>query len=108
MDPRRRVPVRDVTRRATMCYMEQVGIRELRQQASRYVERAAAGETFQVTDRGRPVALLTPLVRGEWDRLVAAGQASEPASPIDPRSILPENSGVDVSERLAALRADER
>lgn len=88
--------------------MEQVGIRELRQQASRYVERAAGGETFQVTDRGRPVALLTPLVSGEWDRLVASGQASEPASPLDPRSIVPADTGVDISARLDALRDDER
>lgn len=88
--------------------MQQVGIRELRQQASRYVERAAGGETFQVTDRGRPVALLTPLVTGEWDRLVAVGQASEPASPVDPRLIVPDDTGVDISARLAGLRADER
>jgi prevent-host-death family protein len=38
--------------------MERVGIRELRQQASAILRRVAAGETFEVTDRGRVVALL--------------------------------------------------
>jgi prevent-host-death family protein len=38
--------------------MDRVGIRDLRQRASAILRRVAAGETFQVTDRGRPVALL--------------------------------------------------
>jgi prevent-host-death family protein len=43
-----------------MSHMERVGVRELRQQASAILRRVAAGETFVVTDRGRPVALLVP------------------------------------------------
>jgi prevent-host-death family protein len=38
--------------------MESVGIRELRQRASAILRRVAGGETFEVTDRGRPVAIL--------------------------------------------------
>jgi prevent-host-death family protein len=38
-----------------------VGIRELRQNLSVYLRRTVAGETLEVTDRGRPVALLAPL-----------------------------------------------
>ncbi|MBI4306210.1 MAG: type II toxin-antitoxin system prevent-host-death family antitoxin [Chloroflexi bacterium] len=38
--------------------MEKVGIRELRQKASAIIRRVATGETFEVTDRGRVVALL--------------------------------------------------
>jgi prevent-host-death family protein len=41
--------------------MVRVGIRELRQDASAWVRRAAAGETIEVTDRGRPVAQLGPV-----------------------------------------------
>lgn len=88
--------------------MLSVGIRELRQHASRYVERAAAGETFEVTDRGRAVALLTPLVTGDWERLVAAGQATDPTTGLDPRTIVPAETGINVSARLAAQRAGER
>lgn len=39
--------------------MERVGVRELRQKASELLRRVAAGETFEVTDRGRPAAILS-------------------------------------------------
>lgn len=38
--------------------MERVGVRELRRAASAILRRVAAGETVEVTDRGRPVAVL--------------------------------------------------
>ena len=47
-----------------MCYMEavdQVGVRELRQNLSVYLARIAQGETLEVTDRGHAVAILAPL-----------------------------------------------
>lgn len=37
-----------------------VGVRELRQNLSRYLERVKAGEGFIVTERGEEVARLTP------------------------------------------------
>jgi prevent-host-death family protein len=48
-----------------MCYSgthmsETVGVRELRQNLSRYLERVKAGEGLVVTERGRPVARLIP------------------------------------------------
>lgn len=43
-----------------MCYMERIGVRELRQNASRYLDRVAAGETIEVTQRGELVACLVP------------------------------------------------
>lgn len=41
--------------------MSSVGVRALRQRASELLRRVAAGESIQVTDRGRPVAVLSPL-----------------------------------------------
>lgn len=41
-----------------LAHMESVGVREVRQNASVYLRRVAAGEQICVTDRGRPVALL--------------------------------------------------
>jgi prevent-host-death family protein len=54
-----------------------VGIRELRQNLSRYVRRVVAGERFVVTDRRRPVALLLPWVdeSDPLERLIAEGRA---------------------------------
>ncbi len=49
---------------ATLCVMTErprVGVRELRQNLSVYLRRVGGGETLEVTDRGNPVALLTPL-----------------------------------------------
>lgn len=37
-----------------------MGVRELRQNLSRYLERVKAGEAFLVTERGSEVARLTP------------------------------------------------
>lgn len=61
------------------CYrssMERIGVRELRQNASRYLKRVEAGETVEVTDRGRLVARLVPVTPAEsaYDRLVAEGR----------------------------------
>ena len=40
--------------------MTRIGVRELRQNASQYLEKVKAGETVEVTDRGELVALLVP------------------------------------------------
>ncbi len=47
-----------------MSHMERIGIRELRRDASAILRRVAAGETIEVTDRGRPVAVLVQSVPG--------------------------------------------
>jgi prevent-host-death family protein len=41
--------------------MADVGIRELKQRLSEYLDRAERGELVRVTDRGRPKAMLGPL-----------------------------------------------
>ncbi len=38
-----------------------VGVRELKQRLSEYLERAAQGEVIRVTDRGQPKAILGPV-----------------------------------------------
>jgi prevent-host-death family protein len=54
--------------------MADVGIRELKQHLSEYLDRAERGELVRVTDRGRPKALLGPLPgRANIDDGVAAG-----------------------------------
>lgn len=41
--------------------MRTIGVRELRQAASEHLRAVAAGESLTVTDRGVPVARLTPI-----------------------------------------------
>jgi prevent-host-death family protein len=59
----------------------EVGIRELRNQLSKWVARVRKGEEVVITDRGKPVARLVP-VGGEsnFDRLVREGFIRPPRS----------------------------
>ncbi len=56
--------------------MERIGVRELRQNASRYLALVKAGETVEVTERGELIALLVSPhpSQAARDRLVAAGR----------------------------------
>jgi prevent-host-death family protein len=91
--------------------MERIGIRELRQHASRWLARVASGESFEVTDRGRRVALLIPPPReGTVEGLVATRRARPGTGHLGdlgpPRS--PRPGAPRPSEVLERLRADER
>ena len=61
--------------------MSSVGIRELKQNASAVVARAAAGETITITDRGRPVAQLGPRTTHGLQALREQGLVREPRRP---------------------------
>ncbi len=92
-----------------MCYMERIGVRELRQNASRYLDRVAAGETIEVTQRGRLVARLVPAATDPWAAMIAAGEvvpASSPHSAALEKS--PPKRSVSLSEVLAEMRESER
>jgi prevent-host-death family protein len=57
--------------------MADVGVRELKQHLSEYLDRAERGELLRVTDRGRPKALLGPLPgRARIEEGVAGGWIS--------------------------------
>ena len=91
--------------------MERIGIRELRQHASRWVRRAAAGESFEVTDRGRPAARLVPPAALEGiEKLRAEGRTTPPTRDLlELGPPLPPRPGVPLpSEVLETMRADER
>ena len=53
--------------------MERVGVRELRREASAILSRVSAGETVEITDRGRPVAVLVQAMPDGLARLEAEG-----------------------------------
>jgi prevent-host-death family protein len=88
--------------------MDTIGVRELRQYASRYLARVAHGETLEVTDRGRPVARLVPVERGSWSDLVASGMLLPPEDDQDVADESPGDYGVPASAVLSHLRAEER
>jgi prevent-host-death family protein len=88
--------------------MDRIGVRELRQHASRYLQRVAQGESLEVTDRGRPVARLVPVTSDAWDDMVASGQVTLSADDTDVATEDPADYDVEASAVLAAMRADER
>lgn len=91
--------------------MTRVGIRELRQKASEYIRLVEAGETIEVTDRGRPVALLTPIPEAPpLERLRASGDLDEAETALQD---LPEPLELDPGQEMPSavlerLRSDER
>jgi len=91
--------------------MTTVGVRDLRQRASELLRRVEAGETIEVTDRGRPVAVLAPLPAGDaLQRLRASGEVISARGDIeDLPDPMPLEDGQDLpSVILARLRHDER
>jgi prevent-host-death family protein len=95
-----------------MSGVESVGIRELRQHASRYVEMAKAGQRIAVTDRGNLVAYLVPAQDAGTllERLAASGDYLPPAADIGdllPPPTVPQGRR-PLSEVVAELRDAER
>jgi prevent-host-death family protein len=91
--------------------MASVGIRELRQRASELIRRVEAGETVEITDRGRPVAILAPLPDpGPTERMRASGDLIAAKASFDdlPEPLRLEGAEATPSSVLASLRADER
>jgi prevent-host-death family protein len=91
--------------------MKQVSVRELRQNASVWLRAVQTGESFEITDRGRPVALLAPLPKGgQLERMIAEGRikpATHDLLSLGPP--LPPLPGVELpSKVLERMRADER
>lgn len=91
--------------------MSSVGVRELRQHASELLRQVQRGETIEITDRGRPVALLRPLPAGsQLERLRDAGQVRSADGDLDdlPEPLRLEEGQEAPSVVLARLRRDER
>jgi prevent-host-death family protein len=91
--------------------MKTIGVRELRQRASAVLRLVETGETFEVTDRGRPVALICPLrSKSPLDELRSIGEVSIPSGDLAdlPRPLALPPRAVPPSILLARLRAHER
>jgi prevent-host-death family protein len=77
-----------------------VGIRELRDGLSRYLERVKAGEGLTITEHGRPIARLEPVARHTLAELIALGLATPPTRPLshvaDLRPVVPHGSVIEL------------
>ncbi|MGH2641592.1 MAG: type II toxin-antitoxin system Phd/YefM family antitoxin [Actinomycetota bacterium] len=65
--------------------VREVGIRELREHLSQFLDQVRAGHELIVTDRGTPVARIIGTSGESWlDELVAAGVVTLPEHEFDP------------------------
>jgi prevent-host-death family protein len=90
-----------------------VGVRELRQNLSVYLDRVKNGETLEVTEHGQPIAQLGPRPTAPMsiiDQMIADGRIT-PAT-LDHRTIPPpppnqDPSGRTLTEILLEMRDEE-
>lgn len=90
--------------------VERIGVRELNQQTSRVIDRVKRGEVMEITERGRPVARLVPVMSlpARLEQLVAEGRAVPPLTRGSvPMPLEAGDFGVDVAAALAAERVEE-
>ena len=89
--------------------MEAIGVRELRQYASRYLARVEAGEELGVTNNGRLVARLVPVRDAERSRaaLIESGAlipARQPSNLLEVNAIAPADPQRTLSDVLNEMR----
>lgn len=85
-----------------------VGVRELKQHLSEYLDRAARGEAIRVTDRGVPKAIIGPIPGAlRLDEGVAHGWISPPrAGATPPGSVRRAHAGMRTDDVLAEDRGE--
>jgi prevent-host-death family protein len=89
--------------------LQRVGVRELRQNLSRYLRLVTEGERFEVTEHNLPIAILSPLPGGSsaLERLIAEGRivpARLALAALGPPPAWPLE--MTISEALAAQREE--
>ena len=95
-----------ITQSATLKHMADIGIRALKQNASAVVAQAAAGATLTITDRGRPVAQLSPLPSTRLQTLLESGRARPARKRL--ADLAAARPGAPLSAELASMRDAER
>jgi prevent-host-death family protein len=84
-----------------------VGVRELRQDASGVLRLVKNGKSITITEHGKPIAQLTPLVNPVLSDYVNAGVITPAVRKYDPKidKPLPNPDGIDLVAQLLQDRA---
>jgi prevent-host-death family protein len=82
----------------------EVGIRELRNHLSAYLERVKEGDEVVVTDRGQAVARLLPMGMSKLEQLIAEGLVTPPKEPNKDYAGKPVKAKGTVSDLVAEQR----
>jgi prevent-host-death family protein len=92
--------------------MASVGVRELKNRLTRYLQRVRFGEEVVVTDRGKAIAIIRPILQAEPVKsldarlatLAAQGMVTLPTRKLVKRIRRVEVSGTPVSKTILAER----
>ena len=90
--------------------MQSVGVRELRQNASKVLDAVKAGAIIEITEHGVPVARLAPIKRSLYDEYIESGLIKPARNPDwrptkNPAKIIGKKISTDI---LMEMRAEER
>jgi prevent-host-death family protein len=89
--------------------MARVGVRELRQNLSRYLERVKSGEALVVTEHGHEVARLVPIGSAAYAEVVARFGIEVPAERLEEIAArLPSGSAPDGTTDAFLAESRER
>jgi prevent-host-death family protein len=93
--------------------MKKIGLKELNQQTSRVIARVRGGERLVITDHGRDVAMLVPIVtQSAFEKMLSAGQV-RPATSRQPLNIArvkvaEATDAAETTDAMIELRFEER
>ena len=90
--------------------MQSVGVRDLRQNASKVLDAVKAGAIIEITEHGVPVARLAPITRSLYEEYIASGlikPAENPDWRPHPGRVKIKGSKTS-TEILMEMRAEER
>jgi prevent-host-death family protein len=91
--------------RATLCYVEEITHRQMRNESANVLRRVAGGEIILVTNNGQPAAVISPPPDDALALLAASGQLREAVDPPSKlRSIERSRSSRTTAEIVADVR----
>ena len=90
--------------------LRSVGVRDLRQNASKVLDAVKAGAIIEITEHGVPVARLAPITRSLYDEYIASGLIKPAVNPDwrptkNPVKITGSKTSTEI---LMEMRAEER
>jgi prevent-host-death family protein len=90
--------------------IESVGVRELRQNASKVLDQVKDGAIIEITEHGVPVARISPITKSLYDEYIESGLIKPARNPDwrptkNPAKIIGKKSSTEI---LMEMRAEER
>jgi prevent-host-death family protein len=89
---------------------QSVGVRELRQSASKVLDQVKEGAIIEITEHGVPVARISPITKSLYDEYIESGLIKPARNPDwrptkNPAKIIGKKTSTDI---LMEMRAEER